>query len=69
MTSGGHEMEIEGEGPNYQNDAQDHLFGLQTLALLELLVLTGKKLAFKFSTYIFEYRSLPTYINCTLTHM
>ena len=55
MTSDGHEMDIEGEGPN--------------LALLKLLVLTGKKLAFKFSTYIFEYQSLPTYIHCTLTHV
>ena len=48
-------MDIEGEGPN--------------LALLKLLVLTNKKLAFKFNTYIFEYRSLPTYKKCTSTHV
>ena len=35
------------------------VFGLQTLAWRKLLVLTGKKLTFKFSTYIFEYRPLP----------
>ena len=70
------DVKLEGEEPNCQNDAQDHLFKrstvfyrLQTLALLTLLVLTGKKLAFKFSTYIFEYQSLPTYINCTSTHV
>ena len=34
-------------------------FGLETLAWSKLLGLTSKKLAFKFSTYIFEYRSLP----------
>ena len=45
------------------------VFRLQTLALLKLLVLTGKKLAFKFSMYIFKYWSLPTYINCTSTHV
>ena len=55
MTLGGHKMDIEGEGPN--------------LALLKLLVLTGKKLAFKFSTCIFEDRSLPTYNHCTSTHV
>ena len=60
------DIRLEGEEPNCQNDAQDNLFKrstvfyrLQTLALLKLLVLTGKKLAFKFGTYIFEYRSLP----------
>ena len=33
--------------------------GVQTLAWSKLLVLTGKKLAFKFSTYIFQYQPLP----------
>ena len=45
------------------------VFRLHTLALLKLLVLTSKKLAFKFSTYVFEYWSLPTYIHCASTDM
>ena len=45
------------------------VFRLQTFALLKLLVLISKKLAFKFTTYIFEYRSLPTHIHCTSTHV
>ena len=31
--------------------------------------MTGKKLAFKFSTYIFEYRQLPPYVHLTSTHV
>ena len=58
-----------GGGPNCQNNAQDHLFehsitffGLQTLVWWKVLILTGKKLAFKFNTYISEYRPLPCVI-------
>ena len=40
-------------------------FGLQTL----LLVLASKKLAFKFSMYIFEYRPLPPYVQLASTHV
>ena len=46
-----------------------HSFGLQTLAWMKLLVTTGKKLTFKFSTYIFEYWPLPTYIHLVSTHV
>ena len=57
-----------GEGPNCRNNVLDypfdcstgyHSFGLQTLVWSKLLILTSKKLAFKFSTYIFEYQPLP----------
>ena len=41
-------------------------FGLQMLAWSKLLILTSKKLAFKFSMYIFEYRPLPPYTSSTL---
>ena len=43
----------------FTNSREQHNFGLQTLAWSKLLILTGKKLAFKFSTYIFEYWPLP----------
>ena len=46
-----------------------HTFRLQTLAWWKLLVLSGKKLAFKFSTYIFEYRPLPPYVHLASTHV
>ena len=36
-----------------------HCFGLQTSVWLNLLASTSKKLAFKSSRYIFEYRALP----------
>ena len=65
-----------GKGPNCQNSTLDHLFkcsttvyGLQTLAWLKLLVLKSKKLTFKFSTYIFEYWLLPTYIHLVSTRV
>ena len=47
------------------------VFGLQTLVWRKLLVLNGKKLAFKFSMYIFEYRSLPLppYVHLASTHV
>ena len=45
------------------------IFGLQTLAWWKLLVLNGKKLPFKFSMNIFEYRPLPPYIHLTSTHV
>ena len=65
VTSGGREVDMGGRGPTAKTmhrtvrlSALPH-FGLQTLVWWKLLVLTGKKLAFKFSTYIFEYRPLP----------
>ena len=66
MTSGEHEVDVGGGGDQLAElhtgssvQALYHVFGLQTLAWSKLLVLTGKKLAFKFSTYIFECRPLP----------
>ena len=44
-------------------------FELQTLAWLTPLFLTAKKLAFKFSLYVFEYRPLPPYIHLASTHV
>ena len=43
--------------------------GLHTLAWLKLPVLdlTGRKLTFKFSTYVFECRSLPPYVHLVST--
>ena len=73
MTSGGREVDVGGEEPNCQNNAQDHPFerslGLQTLVWWKLLVLTGKKLAFKFSTYMFEYGLLSPYVHLESTHV
>ena len=47
-----------------------HSFALQTLVRMKLLVTTGKKLTFKFTTiYIFEYWPLPTYIHLMSTHV
>ena len=43
-------------------------FGLQTLAWSKLLLI-GKKLAFKFSTYIFEYQPLLPYVHLASTHV
>ena len=54
---GGAQLPKQRTGPSVR--ALYHIFGLQTLAWWKLLVLTSKKLAFKFSTYRFEYRSLP----------
>ena len=45
------------------------VFGPQTLAWWKLLVLTVKKLAFKFTTYIFEYWLLPPYVHLVSTHV
>ena len=38
-------------------------FGLTTLVWLKLLILTSKKLAFKFSSYVFEYQPFLPYIH------
>ena len=44
-------------------------FGIQTLAWTKLLILTAKKFAFKFSTYLFEHWPLPPYVHLASTHM
>ena len=49
MTLGGREIDVGGEGSNYQNNTLDHPF---KHSISKLLILTGKKLAFKFSTYM-----------------
>ena len=74
MTSGGCEVDIGGEGPTAKTThrtvrALYRIFELQTLAWWKLLVLTSKKLAFKFSTYIFEYWPFPPYLQLTSTHV
>ena len=73
-TQGGREVDIE-EGPNWQKQragtsirALYRSFGLQTLAWSKLLVLTSKKLTFKSSMYIIEYRPLPHYVHFTSVH-
>ena len=73
MTSGGRE-DVGGEGPNCQNNAQDHPFECSTAfsssrPKRDGNYLTGKKLAFKFNTYIFEYWPLPPYIHLASTHV
>ena len=65
MTSGGREVDGGGGAKlpkQYTGSSVQVLycsFGLQMLAWSKLLILTGKKLAFKFSAYIFEYWPLP----------
>ena len=58
----------EGEEPNHKKKKKHTLpliqalycsSGLQTLVWSQLLVLTSRKIAFKLSSYIFEYRPLP----------
>ena len=67
MTSGGHDrgggaqLPRQRTGPSVR--ALYRIFELQTLAWWKLLVLTSKKLAFKFSMYIFEYRPLSPYVH------
>ena len=73
----GHKVDIGGEGPNWPKQCTGPsvralycVFGLHTLAWWKLLAnLTGKKLTFKFSTYIFVYRPLPPYVHLMSTHM
>ena len=72
MTSGEHEMDIGGERPNCQNNAQDHPFERSTAfwtSDLSVMETTGKKLPCKFSTYIFEYQPLPPYVHLTSIHV
>ena len=58
MTSGGHKVNV---GPTANQRTVPSVqvlyrsFRLQTLAQTKLLVLTGKKLNFKFSVYMLEY--------------
>ena len=71
---GGREVDVGGEGPNCLNTVQDHLFERSTMSLdsrplqdaWKLLVLTGKKLAFKFNTWILV---PPPYVHLASTHM
>ena len=75
MTSGGREVDGGGGAKlpkQYTGSSVRVLycsFGLQMLAWSKLLILTGKKLAFKFSAYIFEYQPLPPYVRLTSTHV
>ena len=64
---GGAQLPKQRTGPSVQ--ALYRVFRLQTLAWWKLLVLNGKKLAFKFATYIFEYQPLPPYVYLTSTHV
>ena len=56
---GGAQLPKQHTGPSVR--ALYLVFRLQTLTWWKLLILNGKKLAFKFATYIFEYQPLPTY--------
>ena len=48
---------------NHHNNALDCLFECSTAVLHSRLTeITSKKLAFKFSVYIFEYQLLPPYV-------
>ena len=64
---GGAQLPKQRTGPSVR--VLHHVFGLQTLAWWKLLVLTGKKLALKFSAYVFEYRPLPPYVHLMSTHV
>ena len=61
MMSGGREADIGREGSNHKNNALDHSLKRSTavldltLRVVKLLDLTGKKLIFELSLYIFEY--------------
>ena len=68
-------MDVGGRGPTGKTTHRTILssalprFRTPDLSVMEVLVLSGKKLAFKFSTYIFEYRLLPPYVHLASTHV
>ena len=74
MTSGGCEVDMGGkvqlpkQRTRLSVQALYRSFELQTLASSKLLVLIGKKHAFKFSTYIFEYQPPPPAVRLPRVH-